>query len=183
VLDLLRNLAPRIDVLRGDAVDGLEVSTGDLYRRTVTAGVQVESGHVPGELVWLVRAEGEMDALRVTLELENAHIDERLGLVEGRSAEEVVVVALVPDLGLGRQPAAGLLFDQAMGGAYVLTRSLTEPSACTVAVAVGADGLHARAALFPFLGGARSRAGLKAAASAVGMQSRSAKSDKSEEKA
>ena len=61
----------------------------------------------------------------------------------------------------GLSPSGDLPVGGSQAG-HTITRSI-RARAATVALAFGADGLHARAALFPFLSGARCRAGLAAA--------------------
>jgi hypothetical protein len=110
---------------------------------------------VPGEPVWVGRF-----GAGTTLEAHAPSIahDQRLGVVEWPAAGGVCVLSLRADGGRAmhvRRTADGVRLGLE-----------ADAGDAAVVLAWGADGLHARAALFPFLSGARSRAGLAAARSA-----------------
>ncbi len=163
--------------------------------------VHAETGRVPGEAVWIARVGSDAPAFVATVEVVDvldARMDERLGVVEVTVDEGAFVIAITPDAGVGRLATDRLTLgvteaesndsnttrrpgrdpgprsqeqgtsfqngcpaDGRTEGCYI-HRAIAD-DAVTIAIAWGSDGLHARAALFPFLAGARSRAGLQAA--------------------
>lgn len=114
---------------------------------------------VPGEAVWIQRFERhDTGEARVWVALEGARAayDARLGVAEWPGAGGVWALSLRSDRGKAGQW-------QGEGEARL---ALTSRSSVSLVLGWGLDALHARAALFPFLSGARSRAGLAAARAA-----------------
>ncbi len=154
------HLAVRLSAQIGEWQIDLPVQWGAAYHRFSVENVRAETGRVPGEPVWIARLEVDAPEFVAVLRLggaPHAFVDGRLGVIEVAVAPGAVVIAIMPDGKASARSQDRLVLD----GPTV--QRLVRGDTATVAFAFGSDGLHARAALFPFLGGARSRAGLQAA--------------------
>ncbi len=126
----------------------------------VVGALRVEYGHVPGEHVWIAKLEVDASRYVTCIELKevaSASIDERLGIAELVVEGGRVIFSILPEGGASLDPV-----EVSTNRVQTIRRRVTGGST-TVGVAFGADAFYARAALFPFLSGARSRAGLQAA--------------------